>query len=399
MINYKKIGFIGLGKLGLPCAETMSKKGFDVLGYDIKSITSDLIKVVGSIDEVCVDRDIIFVAVPTPHEEGYDGREPTSHKEVKDFDYALLVQVLKKLQTILSKDQAIAVISTVLPGTFRSLLNPIFESSAFKGVKQANLIYNPYLIAMGTVEEDLKNPEMIIIGTKEGVTDTSKDLKKHIHALKQFYTVLCDYPPRFEIGRFEDAECIKIFYNTFISTKLAIVNMIQEVGNKLFFTDVDKVTNALAKSNKRIMSPNYMKAGMGDGGPCHPRDNIALRWLAKNLNLGYDMFETIMTAREKQAENMAIDILLYGKNIRFSSNSFKKDSKLIDGSYSLLVQHYIKMHGGTVVDGLDAPADVLVRVHDTDLTDVPTQTTIFDPWRTYSSKDHLVVHYGKKDYG
>ena len=399
MINYKKIGFIGLGKLGLPCAETMSKKGFDVLGYDIKSITSDLIKVVGSIDEVCVDRDIIFVAVPTPHEEGYDGREPTSHKEVKDFDYALLVQVLKKLQTILSKDQAIAVISTVLPGTFRSLLNPIFESSAFKGVKQANLIYNPYLIAMGTVEEDLKNPEMIIIGTKEGVTDTSKDLKKHIHALKQFYTVLCDYPPRFEIGRFEDAECIKIFYNTFISTKLAIVNMIQEVGNKLFFTDVDKVTNALAKSNKRIMSPNYMKAGMGDGGPCHPRDNIALRWLAKNLNLGYDMFETIMTAREKQAENMAIDILLYGKNIRFSSNSFKKDSKLIDGSYSLLVQHYIKMHGGTVVDGLDAPADVLVRVHDTDLADVPTQTTIFDPWRTYSSKDHLVVHYGKKDYG
>ena len=399
MINYKKIGFIGLGKLGLPCAETMSKKGFDVLGYDIKSITSDLIKVVGSIDEVCVDRDIIFVAVPTPHEEGYDGREPTSHKEVKDFDYALLVQVLKKLQTILSKDQAIAVISTVLPGTFRSLLNPIFESSAFKGVKQANLIYNPYLIAMGTVEEDLKNPEMIIIGTKEGVTDTSKDLKKHIHALKQFYTVLCDYPPRFEIGRFEDAECIKIFYNTFISTKLAIVNMIQEVGNKLFFTDVDNVTNALAKSNKRIMSPNYMKAGMGDGGPCHPRDNIALRWLAKNLNLGYDMFETIMTAREKQAENMAIDILLYGKNIRFSSNSFKKDSKLIDGSYSLLVQHYIKMHGGTVVDGLDAPADVLVRVHDTDLTDVPTQTTIFDPWRTYYSKDHLVVHYGKKDYG
>ena len=399
MINYKKIGFIGLGKLGLPCAETMSKKGFDVLGYDIKSITSDLIKVVGSIDEVCVDRDIIFVAVPTPHEEGYDGREPTSHKEVKDFDYALLVQVLKKLQTILSKDQAIAVISTVLPGTFRSLLNPIFESSAFKGVKQANLIYNPYLIAMGTVEEDLKNPEMIIIGTKGGVTDTSKVLKEHIHALKQFYTVLCDYPPRFEIGRFEDAECIKIFYNTFISTKLAIVNMIQEVGNKLFFTDVDKVTNALAKSNKRIMSPNYMKAGMGDGGPCHPRDNIALRWLAKNLNLGYDMFETIMTAREKQAENMAIDILLYGKNIRFSSNSFKKDSKLIDGSYSLLVQHYIKMHGGTVVDGLDAPADVLVRVHDTDLTDVPTQTTIFDPWRTYSSKDHIVVHYGKKDYG
>ena len=402
MINYKKIGFIGLGKLGLPCAEAMSKKGFDVIGYDIKSVTSNYIKIVESLDEVCADRDIIFVAVPTPHEEGYDGREPTSHKEVKDFDYTVLVQVLKKLQTILSHDQAIAVISTVLPGTFRTLLNPIFEESGFKGVKQPRLIYNPYLIAMGTVEADLRNPEMIIIGTRRDSTDTSresKDLKEHIHALKQFYTILCDVPPRFEIGRFEDAECIKIFYNTFISTKLAIVNMIQEVGNKLFFTNVDKVTNALAKSDMRIMGPNYMKAGMGDGGPCHPRDNIALRWLAKNLNLGYDMFETIMTAREKQAENMAIDILLYGKNIRFSSNSFKKNSDLIDGSYSLLVQYYIKKHGGTIGDGLDAPADVLVSVHDTDLTNVPTQTTIFDPWRTYTSKDHIVVHYGKKDYG
>ena len=86
MINYKKIGFIGLGKLGLPCAEAMSKKGFDVLVYDVKSVSSNLIQVVASIEEVCIDRDIIFVAVPTPHEEGYDGREPTSLKEVKDFD-------------------------------------------------------------------------------------------------------------------------------------------------------------------------------------------------------------------------------------------------------------------------------------------------------------------------
>ena len=68
--------------------------------------------------------------------------------------------------------------------------------------------------------------------------------------------------------------------------------------------DVDKVTQALAKSTKRIVSPAYMKAGMGDGGACHPRDNIALRWLAKELELGYDMFESIMTARERQAETM-----------------------------------------------------------------------------------------------
>ena len=48
-----------------------------------------------------------------------------------------------------------------------------------------------------------------------------------------------------------------------------------------------------------------MKAGMGDGGGCHPRDNIALRYMAEKLGLGYDLFDSIMEAREIQAKNMA----------------------------------------------------------------------------------------------
>jgi len=61
---------------------------------------------------------------------------------------------------------------------------------------------------------------------------------------------------------------MKIFYNTFISNKIALVNMIQDVAHKLGNMDVDRVTQALAKSTKRIVSPAYMKAGMGDGGAC-----------------------------------------------------------------------------------------------------------------------------------
>merc|ERR1711965_939021 len=104
--------------------------------------------------------------------------------------------------------------------------------------------------------------------------------------------------------------------------------------------DVDKVTQALAKSTMRIIGSRYMKAGMGDGGACHPRDNIALRWLAKELDLGYDLFESIMTAREQQAETMAKAILTHGNNIWFSSDSYKPGTTLVDGSYSLLVQYY-----------------------------------------------------------
>ena len=43
---------------------------------------------------------------------------------------------------------------------------------------------------------------------------------------------------------------------------------------------------------------------MGDGGACHPRDNIALRYMSNELDLGYDLFDAVMHSRERQAENM-----------------------------------------------------------------------------------------------
>ena len=172
--------------------------------------------------------------------------------------------------------------------------------------------------------------------------------------------------------------------------------MIQDVSHKLGNMNVDKVTEALAKSTRRIMSAKYMKAGMGDGGACHPRDNIALRWLAKDLGLGYDLFESIMTAREKQAENMACAILKHGKNVYFTSDSYKPGVDLTDGSYSLLVQHYVIKHGGQIVNGFDNPVQVIVRVHETDEITADENTVIFDPWRSYPMADN-VFYYAKYD--
>ena len=377
----EKIGFIGLGKLGMPCAEAISKKGFDVAGYDIAQRTSDLIEIKNSIKDVCKDRAIVFIATPTPHEEGYDGREPSSHKEVKDFDYTSVKKVLQECNNHMTGTQSLVLISTVLPGTIRRELAPL--------VTNVKLLYNPYLIAMGTVAEDMLNPEMIMIGTKKGVYATAIKAQQ----LESFYNTICENNPRIEFGTWEETESMKIFYNTFISNKIALVNMIQDVAQKLGHVNVDKVTDALSKSTKRIVSPAYMKAGMGDGGACHPRDNIALRWLAKDLGLGYDMFESIMTAREKQAENMAIEILKHGENVFFTSDSYKPGTDMVDGSYSLLVQHYVKEHGGQIVNGIDNPVHVIVRVHETDQVSADNNTIIFDPWRTYPPAQN-VIYYG-----
>ncbi len=383
IIYGEKIGFIGLGKLGMPCAEAIRKKGFHVAGYDVAEKRSDLVEMRESIEDLCRDRDIIFVATPTPHEDGYDGRIPTSDKEVKDFNYDSLKKVLEKCNRYMGITQSLVLISTVLPGTIRRELAPL--------VTNVKLLYNPYLIAMGSVQEDFTNPEMIMIGTKKGVYKTALKAQQ----LESFYNVICgDNHPRMEFGTWEEIEAMKIFYNTFISNKIALVNMIQDVSHKLGHMDVDKVTEALAKSTKRIVSPAYMKAGMGDGGSCHPRDNIALRWLSKDLGLGYDLFESIMTAREKQAENMALAVLEHGKAVCFSSDTYKPGTNMVDGSYSLLVQHYVEKHGGQIVHGFDTPVQVIVRVHESDEITADDNTIIFDPWRSYPMAKN-VVYFGK----
>ena len=383
MLTHKeKIGFIGLGKLGMPCAEAISDKGFDVAGFDIEKKTSQKIQIRDSIADLVHDRDIVFVATPTPHESGYDGSTPISDKEPKDFDYTSVKNVLAKCNKHMKPTQSLVLISTVLPGTVRRELSPL--------VTNVGLIYNPYLIAMGTVAWDMVNPEMIMIGTDKGVYETTEKAEQ----LEAFYTQVCDNMPRIEFGTWEDVEAMKIFYNTFISNKIALVNMIQDVAVKLGNMDVDNVTNALSQSTLRIVSSKYMKAGMGDGGSCHPRDNIALRWLAKELGLGYDLFDSIMTARERQAENMAKAILKHGNNVFFTSDTYKPHTDLTDGSYSLLVQHYVKLHGGQIVNGFDNPVQVIVRVHETDQITADNETIIFDPWRTYP-KAQNVVYYGK----
>lgn len=369
-----KIGYIGTGKLGMPCAEAIAQKGHNVTGYDVVKHSSNYVTMFSTIQDAVNGRDIVFVAVPTPHDPEYDGRAPTAHLKPKDFGYDIVKQVLQECNQHMNKSQLLVLISTVLPGTVRREFVDLVPNIRF--------IYNPYLIAMGTVAWDMVNPEMVMIGTEDG-TETG-DAKE----LVDFYKTIMENDPRYVIGTWDECECIKVFYNTFISAKIGLVNMIQDVAVKQGNINVDLVTDALAQSKQRIMGPSYMKAGMGDGGACHPRDNIALRYMASKLGLGYDLFDSIMNAREIQAKNMATEIMKHGKYIYFSSDSYKPGVEYIDGSYSLLVQHYVKDLGGILVK---ENADVAVIVHEGDT--VPDDVLVFDPWRSYQG-NNIVVYYG-----
>ena len=388
----KKIAMIGCGKLGQDCAEVMAQQ-HHVLGYDIEPRTPINFSMADTIEQAVIGRDIIFIAAPTPHKSIYGGETPTSHLPNKDFDYSIVTGILDEVNKHVTPTQLVVLISTVLPGTVRNILQPCITNARF--------VYNPYLIAMGTVKWDMVNPEMIIIGTEDGsITGDAKELI-------EFYDTLMQNNPRVEVGTWDEAESIKIFYNTFISTKLALVNMIQDVAETNGNIDVDIVTNALAKSNYRITGPAYMKAGMGDGGACHPRDNIALRYLADRLGLGYDLFDAIMRAREVQAERMARRCLQLGNRITIVGKAYKPAVPYTIGSASMLVGYYVEEQGGVLNYYDPNTGDLDIKADDTDVyligywedwvnnIDWPAGCTIVDPWRRMREMNGItVIHYG-----
>lgn len=354
------IGFIGVGKLGQACAEMVAEV-HDVVGYDISPREPENFKMVPTLAEAVQGRDIVFIAVETPHDPQYDGKAPTSHLPNKDFDYTVVKNVLREVNAVATPSQLIVLISTVLPGTVRSQLQPLLTNARF--------VYNPYLIAMGTVKWDMVNPEMVMIGTEDG--SETGDAKE----LVDFYKTIMQNSPRYIVGTWEETECIKVFYNTFISAKVSLVNMIQDVAEKLGHVNAEVVCDALAASDRRIMGPGYMKPGMGDGGACHPRDNIALRYLAERLDLGYDLFDAVMRSREVQAENMARKLveltsiaagMLPPMPVIIVGKAYKPLVPYDAGSSSMLVGHYVSAQGAELyyfdeVMGELPPADVLAK--------------------------------------
>ena len=284
-----KIGIIGMGKLGIPVAIGIERKGHEVMGYDINPkckkdvrmkdllytkesdetgitpidqyLEEETVQISDTMKKVIEFGEIIFVSVQTPHIKLYGGetRIPSSRK---DFNYTYLVECVENISSIVNEigqEKIVIIISTVLPGTIRREIFPVLSPLI-------KLVYNPFFIAMSTVIRDFYYPEFILFGYQ-----TSKDdlaLKKGT----EFYKTITDRP--IYATEIENAELIKVSYNTWISSKIMIVNNIMEMCDKLPNTNVDEVTNALKIATDRIVSPAYMSGGMADGGACFLKGQI-----------------------------------------------------------------------------------------------------------------------------
>jgi len=361
-----KVGFLGLGKLGLPCALAMELRGHEVMGFDPSWQVLETLKTkklpykeqgaqellthselgVGTLEELVEFSEIIFIAIQTPHEPEYGG-ETRLPADRKDFDYSHLVRGVRDLDVEISAQEVtrtVVIISTVLPGTIYREIGPHLGD----GVE---LCYNPYFIAMGTTIPDFLDPEFILLGGEPGPREKVAEFYRTITDAVVYETTI------------PHAELIKVAYNTFITMKVVFANTIMELCHRLGL-DCDEITGALALSHRRLMSPAYLSGGMGDGGGCHPRDNIALSWLSSKCGLSFNFFEHLMEGREKQTEFLANlieeELMRVRKNtpgkpqpleklpIVILGKSFKPETNLTAGSPALLLRAILEERGHKV---------------------------------------------------
>lgn len=366
-----KAGFLGLGKLGLPVATTLQYRGIDVLGYDL-----DVDRIAGYLRhphsypfeergpdgrgdfrdylkqhpiDLCLSpqalasrRDLIFVAVQTPHDARFGGEHPLT-QERADFDYSHLKSAVASIAPYLTDQHTLVIISTCLPGTTRREILPL--------VPRGRVVFNPFFIAMGTVMADFLKPEFVLIGV---------DDNEHAWPLLRTYEMVYGGHPYGKVVQgtlsrimsYESAELTKVAYNAMIGTKIAYANTVMEICDKLPHADCDDVMNAIKAATDRLASPKYLTPGMGDGGGCHPRDNIAMSWLANELRLSHNLFDDIMQCREDQArylcEIVREECRATGLPAGIMGYAFKPNLKMVDGSPALLCHEILK------ADGVDA---------------------------------------------
>lgn len=347
------IGFIGLGKLGLSTAIAIADKGHHVLGFDtsptpwlallkhvrmptLEPQSQSILEKWGShvaekitkvtLEDMAKVADLIFIAVPTPHQREFEGVTPLG-TERADFSYYHLIKAVDDL-VVEARGRAIniGVISTTLPGTVRRELIGRIPSNA-------GLCYNPLFIGMGTVVQDYYSPEFVLIGNG---SDHTAEL------LKAFYATIHSKP--IHVVDLETAELVKVCYNTFITGKIAFVNTVTEIAHKTG-ASAENAMRILGEATDRLISTKYLKPGGADSGPCHPRDNIAMSYLARKLNLSCDLFGGLMQARENYCKWIASLLEAEKLPVVLLGTAFKSEVALQDGSWVLLVAHLLRQRG------------------------------------------------------
>ncbi len=352
----ERISVIGLGKLGASMAAAFAAQGFDVVGVDVNQRSIKLvnegrapvqetyldetiatnrerIRATLSHEDAILNSDISFVIVPTPSDE-----RGSFSLQYAEWAYKEIGKALRKKNSY----HNVVLTSTVLPGATRQALVPILEKeSGKKAGRDFGVCYSPEFIALGSIINDFLNPDFTLIGEFD---QRCGDQLENVYAR----TVLNSAPSaRMSL---ENAELTKISVNSFVTTKIAFANMLAAICENIPDGDIDVVTNALGMDTR--IGRKYLTGSIGYGGPCFPRDNVALSFIADRLGTGAELAETtdsMNRAIAERASKKVLSLLKKGATVAILGLSYKPFSHVTEESQGISIAKYLSKNGVRVV--------------------------------------------------
>jgi len=285
------ISVIGLGYVGSVTAIALAKAGYDITGIDIdenivssfkkgnlpiyepglEKLLDEAIKEqkirFATLEEVDEIGEIVFICVGTPSLQN------------GSVDLSYIRKSIKWVLERTSGPATIVVKSTVPPGTGKKLIRQYLSNT------RLSYISNPEFLREGMAVEDWLHPDRIVIGGED---------KESIERIKSLYSSI-DAPV--VITDITTAEMIKYAANSALAIKISFINEIANLCD-ILGADIDDVARGLSL-DPRIGS-GFLRAGLGYGGSCFPKDVRALDFLANSNGYSLELIRSAIIANNRQ---------------------------------------------------------------------------------------------------
>lgn len=347
------IGVIGTGYVGLVTAVGFAELGSDVVCVDIDAAKIERLKQgeipiyePGLAELVEKNRDrltfttdltealdrarLLFVAVGTPPT--YSG----------DADLSAVHAVVGAMPP--SDEHALVMKSTVPVGT-GAAIKRIFEEQGKSGFRYVSC---PEFLKEGSAIDDFLDPDRVVIGDEGGwAGDAVTELYRPV------LNAANGGQKRGELVRtdIKSAEMVKLASNAFLATKISFIN---EIANVCEETGADVVEVAKGMGLDDRIGPKFLKAGIGFGGSCFPKDVSALKQLAGNSGYHFQLLNAVIEVNELQKRRVIQKLQkhlgsLVGKRIALLGLAFKPETDDMREASSLVLSARLIADGADVV--------------------------------------------------
>ncbi|HXH89242.1 MAG TPA: UDP-glucose/GDP-mannose dehydrogenase family protein [Gaiellaceae bacterium] len=278
--------------------------------------------------EALVNAQFVYVAVGTP---------PTASG---DADLSAVWTVVDELPD--GTDAIVVMKSTVPVGTGEKVREALHR----RGLNEVGYVSNPEFTAEGSAVRDFMEPDRIVIGSSR---------PEHADAVERLHAGIDAPVVRMDIN---SAEMVKLAANAFLSTRISFVNEIANVC-ELVGADVEHVARGVGLDHR--LGPHFLRAGIGFGGSCFPKDVSALKQLAGNSGYHFQLLSAVIEVNELQKRRVIGKLERYlgplrGMTIALLGLAFKPNTDDMREAPSIVIASRLVAEGAHV-RGWDPVAD------------------------------------------